>query len=297
MNNITLKAWNTETSIIDLIQDVAQLLSQHNLYYGHGTDNPTDEAAALVFFALGLDHFNPKKSYDLKVQSKDFEFVNELVTQRIKEKKPLAYITNESIFCGHKFVVDERVLIPRSPIAELIQNRFEPWIDQSLITSVLDIATGSGCLAISIAKQYPNAEIVASDISKAALEVAEMNVDHLLVDDQVTLVESDLFENIKGTFDLIVSNPPYVSHESMVNLAPEYHHEPSLALAAEKDGLDFIERILHYASPFLKDHGILVIEMGEAAEAAESYFTLPLTWIELENGGEGIAMIEAKHLK
>jgi len=297
MNNITLTSWNSETRIIDLIQDVAHLLNQQNLYYGHGTDNPKDEAAALVFFVLGLDHFNPKKSYDLKVHLKDFEFVNELVTQRVKEKKPLAYITNESIFCGHKFFVDERVLIPRSPIAELIQNRFEPWINQSLITSVLDIATGSGCLAISIAKQYPNAEIVASDISKAALEVAEVNVENLSVSHQVTLVESNLFENINGTFDLIVSNPPYVSRDSIVNFAPEYHHEPSLALVAEKDGLDFIERILHDASPFLKDHGILVIEMGEAAEAAESYFTLPFTWIELEHGGEGIAMIEAKHLK
>jgi len=297
MNNITLKAWNTETEVIDLIQDVAQLLSQHNLYYGHGTDNPTDEAAALVFFALGLDHFNPKKSYDLKVHSKDFEFVNELVTQRVKEKKPLAYITNESIFCGHKFFVDERVLIPRSPIAELIQNCFEPWIDQSLITSVLDIATGSGCLAISIAKQFPDAEIIASDVSLAALKVARKNVKNLLVSSQVTIVESDLFENITGEFDLIVTNPPYVSRESLKTQPTEYAHEPGLALVAEKDGLDFIERILHYAPPFLKDHGILVIEMGEAAEAAESYFTFPFTWIELENGGEGIAMIEAKHLK
>ncbi len=297
MNNITLTSWNSETRIIDLIQDVAHLLNQQNLYYGHGTDNPKDEAVALVFFVLGLDHFNTKKLYDQKVQSKDFELVNELVIQRIKEKKPLSYITHESIFCGHKFFVDERVLIPRSPIAELIQNRFEPWINHSLITSVLDIATGSGCLAISIAKQYPNAEIVASDISKAALEVAEINVENLSVSHQVTLVESNLFENINGTFDLIVSNPPYVSRDSIVNLAPEYHHEPSLALVAEKDGLDFIERIVHDASPFLKDHGILVIEMGEAAEAAESYFNLPFTWIELEHGGEGIAMIEAKHLK
>ena len=297
MNNITLKAWNTETSIIDLIQDVAQLLSQHNLYYGHGTDNPTDEAAALVFFALSLDHFNPKKSYDLKVQSKDFEFVNELVTQRIKKKKPLAYITNESIFCGHKFFVDERVLIPRSPIAELIQNRFEPWIDQSLITSVLDIGTGSGCLAISIAKQYPNAEIVASDISKAALEVAEMNVDHLLVDDQVTLVESDLFENVEGEFDVIVSNPPYVSSKNYQDLPAEYLQEPGLALVAEDSGLDFISRILHDAPPFLKDNGILVIEMGEAAKAAERMFPYPFKWVQLEKGGEGIAVIEAKHLK
>ena len=173
MNNITLTSWNTETRIIDLIQDVAHLLNQQNLYYGHGTDNPEDEAAALIFFVLGLDHFSTKKLYEQKVQSKDYELINELVIQRIKEKKPLSYITHESVFCGHKFFVDERVLIPRSPIAELIQNRFEPWVDQSLINNVLDIATGSGCLAISIAKQYPNAEIVASYISKAAIRGVE----------------------------------------------------------------------------------------------------------------------------
>ena len=297
MNNISLKPWSFETRVIDLIQEVGQLFGDCNLCYGHGTDNPLDEAAALVLFVLGIDYSDAEEPSFSKVSAVEFKLIEKLVEQRIKERKPLAFLTQEAFFCGHKFYVDERVLIPRSPMAELIQNLFEPWIDSASVERVLDVATGSGCLAVAIANNFPGAEVVASDVSKGALEVASINVDGLSVREQVTLVESDLFENIEGVFDLIVSNPPYVGPKSYEALPPEYHHEPGLALIAEQNGLDFIARILHDSPPFLRDNGILVLEMGEVAEEAEKAFPHPFKWVELDNGGGGIAVLEAKHLK
>ena len=297
MNNISLKPWSFETRVIDLIQEVGQLFGDCNLCYGHGTDNPLDEAAALVLFVLGIDYLDAEEPSFSKVSAVEFKLIEKLVEQRIKERKPLAFLTQEAFFCGYKFYVDERVLIPRSPMAELIQNLFEPWIDSASVERVLDVATGSGCLAVAIANNFPGAEVVASDVSKGALEVASINVDGLSVREQVTLVESDLFENIEGVFDLIVSNPPYVGPKSYEALPPEYHHEPGLALIAEQNGLDFIARILHDSPPFLRDNGILVLEMGEVAEEAEKAFPHPFKWVELDNGGEGIAVLEAKHLK
>ena len=297
MNNISLKPWSFETRVIDLIQEVGQLFGDCNLCYGHGTDNPLDEAAALVLFVLGIDYSDAEEPSFSKVSAVEFKLIEKLVEQRIKERKPLAFLTQEAFFCGYKFYVDERVLIPRSPMAELIQNLFEPWIDSASVERVLDVATGSGWLAVAIANNFPGAEVVASDVSKGALEVASINVDGLSVREQVTLVESDLFENIEGVFDLIVSNPPYVGPKSYEALPPEYHHEPGLALIAEQNGLDFIARILHDSPPFLRDNGILVLEMGEVAEEAEKAFPHPIKWVELDNGGEGIAVLEAKHLK
>ena len=297
MNNISLKPWSFETRVIDLIQEVGQLFGDCNLCYGHGTDNPLDEAAALVLFVLGFDYSDAEEPSFSKVSAVEFKLIEKLVDQRIQERKPLAFLTQEAFFCGYKFYVDERVLIPRSPMAELIQNLFEPWIDSASVERVLDVATGSGCLAVAIANNFPGAEVVASDVSKGALEVASINVDGLSVREQVTLVESDLFENIEGVFDLIVSNPPYVGPKSYEALPPEYHHEPGLALIAEQNGLDFIARILHDSPPFLRDNGILVLEMGEVAEEAEKAFPHPFKWVELDNGGGGIAVLEAKHLK
>jgi ribosomal protein L3 glutamine methyltransferase len=297
MNNISLKPWSFETRVIDLIQEVGQLFGDCNLCYGHGTDNPLDEAAALVLFVLGIDYSDAEEPSFSKVSAVEFKLIEKLVDQRIQERKPLAFLTQEAFFCGYKFYVDERVLIPRSPMAELIRKQFEPWIDSASVERVLDVATGSGCLAVAIAKNFPGAEVVASDVSKGALEVATINVDGLSVREQVTLVESDLFENIEGVFDLIVSNPPYVGPKSYEALPPEYHHEPGLALIAEQNGLDFIARILHDSPPFLRDNGILVLEMGEVAEEAEKAFPHPFKWVELDNGGGGIAVLEAKHLK
>jgi len=297
MNNISLKPWSLGTEAIDIIQEVEELFDEKDLSFGHGTDNSMDEAMTLVFFALGVDYPYREKSGSIKVSNQEYSSITKLVNQRIFEKKPLPYLTQEAYFCGHKFYVDDRVLIPRSPIAELIRNQFSPWIKANSVQCVLDIATGSGCLAIAIAKSFPGAEVIASDVSKEALEVAKINIDKLSVRGQVTLVESDLFENIEGAFDLIVSNPPYVNPESYDDLPLEYLHEPDLALIAANNGLDFIARILHDAPRFLKENGILALEMGEAAKVAEQTLGYPFKWVELENGGEGVAVIDAKHLK
>ena len=297
MNNISLKPWSLETKAIDLIQQVAELFDEKDLCFGHGTDNPLDEAMTLVFCALGVDYPYRRESSSIKVSDEVYNSIMGLVNQRIFEKKPLSYLTQEAFFCGHKFYVDERVLIPRSPIAELIRNQFAPWLKANSVQRVLDIATGSGCLAIAIAKSFPSVQVIASDVSKEALEVAKINIEKLSVRKQVTLVESDLFENIKGEFDLIVSNPPYVNPGSYDDLPAEYLHEPDLALIAPDNGLDFIARILHDAPPFLKDDGILTLEMGETAKTAEQTLGYTFKWIELENGGEGVAVIDAKHLK
>ena len=201
MNNISLKPWSLGTEAIDIIQEVEELFEEKDLCFGHGTDNPLDEAMALVFFALGADYPYREKSSSIKVSNQGYSFITKLVNQRIFEKKPLPYLTQEAFFCGHKFYVDERVLIPRSPIAELIRNQFSPWVTANSVQCVLDIATGSGCLAIAIAKSFPDAEVIASDVSKEALEVAKINIDKLSVGEQVTLVESDLFENSKISQD------------------------------------------------------------------------------------------------
>jgi ribosomal protein L3 glutamine methyltransferase len=297
MNNISLKPWSLGTEAIDIIQEVEELFDDKDLFFGHGADNPLDEAMTLVFFALGIDYPYGEKSSSITVSNQEYNSIMGLVNQRVVEKKPLSYLTQEAFFCGHKFYVDERVLIPRSPIAELIRNQFAPWVKANSVQQVLDIATGSGCLAIAIAKSFPSAQVIASDVSKEALEVAKINIEKLSVREQVTLVESDLFKNIKGEFDLIVSNPPYVNPGSYDDLPAEYLHEPDLALIAANNGLDFIARILHDAPPFLKENGILALEMGESAKAAEQTLEYPFKWIELENGGEGVAVIDAKHLK
>ena len=229
--------------------------------------------------------------------SKQWLDLNELLSQRILNKIPLPYLTNEAYFCDHKFFVDDRVLIPRSPIAELIKNNLEPWIDISRVKRVLEIGTGSGCIALSMAKQFPHLEIVATDISAPALEVAKINTKAMKLDNRVKLIQADLFTNLSGCFDLIISNPPYVAQEIFENLPTEYSYEPQKALVAGENGLDFISRILQDAPPFLNDDGVLIIEAGVASTEVERVYSLPIKWISFEHGGEGVALIEAKHLE
>ena len=179
----------------------------------------------------------------------------------------------------------------------MIQNHFNPWLEQKMVKNILEIGTGSGCIAIAMAKYFEHSLITATDISNAALEVAKMNVKHFSFEKKIKLIQSDLFDKIQGKFNLIVSNPPYVPREVMRNLPQEYSFEPSKALLAGDNGLDFIARILHDAPPFLEDDGILVIEAGVASTEMEREFKLPFKWIDFEFGGEGVALIEAKHLK
>ena len=285
------------TTFNELLHDMELLLKKEHLFYGHGTGNAMDESMAILMYLSEsndvLDEEQLKTSISDQVQEK----AKEVLYQRVAESKPLPYITNEAYFCGKKFYVDERVLIPRSPIAELINNRFEPWLNPNSINRVLEIGTGSGCIALSIAEAFSDIEVVATDISPDAIDVARLNTKAHGLEHQVEIIESDLFENVSGVFDLIITNPPYVPDKIMLDLPKEYLHEPHMALAAGEKGLDFISRILHDAPPFLTDNGIVIIEAGVASENMEKGFNMPFIWIDFEIGGEGVALIEASHLK
>ena len=288
---------NRSSTYHELLHDIETILSNDDLFYGHGTDNAMDESMAIIMHLL--QSHDPLKEDQLmaSIEVGLRKKAKEILYQRIINLKPLPYITNEAYFCETNFFIDERALIPRSPIAELIKKQFQPWVNLSSINRVLEIGTGSGCIALSIAKAFPNIEVVATDISERALEVADKNVSQLGLENNVDIIHSDLFSKVMGTFDLIISNPPYVPKEIMSNLPSEYRHEPELALAAGHNGLDFISRILHDAHPFLSENGILIIEAGVASENMEKEFNIPFIWMEFDKGGEGVAMIEAKHLK
>ena len=284
-------------SIDNAIQAIAELFNENNIFFGHGTDNALDEAAELVTFILKINFSSSDDISKRVITNHQWEEINKLALRRIETRKPLPYLTNQAYFCHEKFYVDERVLIPRSPISEMIQNYFKPWLNNKTAERILEIGTGSGCIAIAMAKYFENSLITATDVSRSALEVASINVKHFSFEKQIELIQSDLFENIQGKYNLIVSNPPYVPRIIMNNLPQEYAFEPTKALLAGDNGLDFIARILHDAPLFLEEDGILVIEAGVASIEMERQFKLPFKWIDFELGGEGVAVIEAKHLQ
>lgn len=273
-------------------------LGSHEVFFGHGTDNPADEARALVFAALTLDHAVPDYFYSAILTRVEREAVLELFRRRIEERTPVPYLTGEAWFAGLRFQVDPRVLIPRSPIAELIQSGFEPWLPASEPARVLDLCTGSGCIAIGCAYVFPEADIVASDLSQDALEVARDNVERHGLEERVTVIHSDLYAALDGErFDLIVTNPPYVPASSMAALPDEYRHEPVSALEAADNGLALVRVIVEQAREHLTDDGVLICEVGESRDAAEALFAhLPISWVDFEHGGDGVFVISAADL-
>ena len=240
--------------------------------------------------ALGLPFDLSEEQLDGNVAAADEERIRELVARRISSREPVAYLLKKAWFAGLPFYVDERVLVPRSPIAELIRDRFSPWIKPDEPTRILDLGTGSGCIAIACAAAFPDATVDATDIDPGALEVARINCEKHDVASRVNLIEADLFSTLQGSkYDVIISNPPYVPDEEMQALPAEYRHEPSLALAAGAAGLDMVARILSEAHGHLRPHGILVVEVGNARAALEEkYPRIPFTWLEFEHGGEGV---------
>lgn len=287
-----------DPTVLALIERGARRLRRAGVFFGHGTDNAWDDSAALVLHALGLAHAGDRALRSRRVGGGGIRRADELLTRRIEERMPAVYLTGETWFAGLPFHVDQRVLIPRSPIAELIERRFAPWIDPRRVRAILDVGTGSGCIAIACAKALPRARVDALDISSPALEVAALNVRRHRVGRRVRLVRSDHFSALTAErYDIIVANPPYVGRREMSGLPPEYRHEPSLALAAGRDGLDSVRVILREAPRHLRPGGLLVVEVGNTETAVRRAFRrLPFIWLEFERGGGGVFLLTAEQL-
>jgi ribosomal protein L3 glutamine methyltransferase len=284
--------------VLALIARGARRLRRAGVFFGHGTDNAWDDAAALVLHALHLPHSGEPALYTRRVGGGDIGRVEELLTRRIEERIPAVYLTGETWFAGLPFHVDPRVLIPRSPIAELIERRFAPWIDPRRVRRILDVGTGSGCIAIACAKALPRAHVDAVDIAPEALEVAAINVRRHRLGRRVRLVRSDHFRALAGErYDIIVANPPYVGRREMSGLPPEYRHEPPIALAAGRDGLDSVGVILREARAHLLPKGLLIVEVGNTEAAVRRAFRrLPFIWLEFERGGGGVFLLTTEQL-
>ena len=269
------------------------------LFFGHGSDNAWDEAVYLTLHTLNLPLARLVPFLDARLLPLNRAPTLDIYTRRCQDRLPAAYLTHEAWLGEHRFYVDDRVIVPRSFIAELLDEQLAPWIDDPwAIESALDLCTGSGCLAILTALAFPNAEVAAVDLSPDAIAVAERNVADYSLYDRIELIQSDAFQNLAGRkFDLIVSNPPYVNAESVARLPPEYLHEPELALGSGDDGLDFTRIILREARKHLTDHGILVVEIGHNREALEAaYPTLPFTWLDTAAGDEYVFLLHAADL-
>lgn len=282
-----------------LIERGARRLNRAGVFFGHGTDNAFDESAALVLHALGLSHHEGDKAYAKRVGEAVQGRASELIERRIEERVPAVYLIGETWFAGVPFYVDRRVLIPRSPIAELIERQFMPWIDPRRVRRVLDIGTGSGCIAIACALAFPRAKVDAVDISAEALEVAQLNLRRHRLSRRLRLVKSDHFAALEGeSYDIIVTNPPYVGERELKSLPAEYRHEPRIALAAGKAGLDSVRIILQEAPRFLRPGGLLVVEVGNTEHAVRRAFRrLPFTWLDFERGGGGVFLLTAEQLQ
>jgi len=283
----------------DVIRWAASQFSEAKLDFGHGMATPIDEAVYLVLRGLHLPVDTPAVYWDGLLTDTEKKQLLSLIKRRITERLPAAYITQEGWFAGLSFFVDERVLVPRSPIAELVENQFEPWVDPAEVHAVLDLCTGSGCIGIACAYAFPGAKVDLADISPEALEVAQINIQRHDASSLVQTIESDGFRQLaKSRYDIIVSNPPYVDAEDMQALSAEFKHEPALGLSSGEDGLDLTRHILQHASNHLNDNGILIVEVGNSQYALEAEFPdIPFQWLEFERGGDGIFLLTKEQLE
>ncbi len=286
-------------TVRDFIRWAVTQFNQADLVYGHGTDNGWDEAVNLILTTLHLPPDIDTNVLDAKLTNTEKQIIAQRVKKRVTDRVPVPYLVNEAWFAGLNFYVDERVIIPRSPIAELLEDEFSPWVEQDNVDAILDLCTGSGCIAISAAFTFPNARVDAVDISPSALEVAKINVERFGLEENVTLIQSDLFTGLAGKkYDIIISNPPYVSKAEYDALPPEYTKEPEQSLLCGDDGLDVVRRILAKAADHLTATGILVVEVGFSQEIVEAEFAgVPFTWLQFENGGEGVFLLNAEELR
>ena len=291
------EAGKTLRTVRDCLRFGETRLRAGEVFLGHGTDDPWDEALALLMKVLHLPVNADPRILDSRLLPSEVRDYLALLVKRVNQKVPVPYLTGEAWFCGLPFMVDERVLIPRSPLAELIEASFVPWLDPEQVHSVLDLCTGSGCIAIACAYAFEHARVDGSDISEEALAVFEENIARHGMEGQVQPICSDGLSAVQGPYDLIVSNPPYVDALDMANLPGEYRHEPALALASGEDGLDFTRRLLREAPEHLTEQGVLVVEVGNSDEAMMlEWPQVPFFWFEFERGGHGVFMLTRQQL-
>ncbi len=280
-----------------MIDRVAAELDAAGVFFGHGTDNALDEACWLVTAALGRDPDIADQELDLELEADQVAKIRELLRRRVETRKPLAYLVGHAWLAGLKFEVNEHVLVPRSPLAELIVEGFEPWLPSDRMPRAVDVGTGSGCLAIALGHYHPGVRVDALDFSDEALDLARRNVRAHRLSDRVECLHSDLLSAVTDrSYDLILANPPYVPTTSMQNLPTEFTREPALGLEAGADGLDLVRRLLVQAPMVLSDHGVLICEVGEAAEALDNLLGghVELIWLEFAHGGEGVFLLDAQ---
>jgi len=280
-------------NVAQRIDRVSEQLDRAGLFFGHGTDNAFDEAAWLVLHSIGAPIDGSFDQWSIELTAVEERRISELLNERIKRRVPLAYLTGTARFAGLEFETSAAALVPRSPLAELILEQFAPWVQPEAVTRVLDLCTGSGCIAIAIAVYMPETEVVAADISPEALAVAQRNVQRHALQHRVKLVESDLFQSVPASrYDLIVTNPPYVPGGAVDRLPDEYRAEPELGLVSGEDGLDACLEILRDAVNFLSPAGALICEVGESASALEQILPAVLfVWLEFAAGGSGVFVL------
>jgi ribosomal protein L3 glutamine methyltransferase len=283
----------------DALQYCASLLEDSDVYFGHGTDNPWDEAVQLVLFVADLPLDSDQGVTPHPFNEAAFEQLQELLQRRISDHVPLPYLLGYAWFAGLEFHCDERAIVPRSPIAELIQHKFQPWYRGPQPQRVLDLCCGGGCIGLAVAHYYPELTVDLADLDENALALANENTALLGLAEQITTFHSDLFVGLgQRKYDIILSNPPYVNKNDLSSMPAEYHHEPELALGSGTDGLALTRRILAEAGHFLTEHGLLVVEVGNSwVELEALYPTVPFTWLEFEHGGHGVFAITAKELR
>lgn len=294
-------------TIADFIRYTFSCLNREGAFCGHGTDNYWDESVALVLQVLGLPWDFANELWTCRLENDEKQAMLEAINRRTKNKEPLAYITKQAWFCGLRFNVDERVLVPRSPIGELLDHHMEPWVLEEP-ARILDLCTGSGCIGIAAAIEFPDSLVDLFDISDDALSVARSNIDMYELNDRVQAFSSDVFSALEDPsqfsdgehvrYDLILSNPPYVDQDDYESMPKEFSSEPVLGLVAGPDGLDIVRKILNEGAKYLSDDGVMVVEVGNSWEALEeAYPDFPFTWIEFEQGGHGVFVIRAQELK
>jgi ribosomal protein L3 glutamine methyltransferase len=298
MQTTNSEVLTTLSTLRDYIRWAASRFTQARVSFGHGTVTALDEAAALILHTV-YQPYNLAEAYmDTVLTMNERQAVIDIIDRRINERIPAAYLTNEAIFAGLSFYVDHRVLVPRSPIAELIEQRFSPWIDEDQVGRILDLCTGSGCIAVACAYAFPDALVDAVDLSVDALAVAEINIGNHQVSDSVTLYQSDLFNELPAAlYDVIVSNPPYVCHEEWEQLPEEFRAEPDMGFKGGHTGLDIVLRILVDADDYLAEQGILIVEVGSSAETLQNSFPdVPFYWLDFERGGDGVFLLTAEQV-